>query len=264
MKPILCPIDFSDVSNNALRYASKLAQDMNCPILVVHVLHVPAVDMYSPANVLTSMMDAQKESALFRIEAILKEFSAEFSCSYSKQVEFGFAADVIAEIARKNELRMICMGTHGENKGLNRFLGSVSYETVKRADCAVMVVPDALEYQPIKVVVLGHESGLDLDYEISEIHHCLDPLHLDLSVLTIVPDPHSDYEFKLVNDKGGTKEIQIQHHSIEDAIYRYVIATEAEMLVLKRQHRGFIENLLHKSTIKQVMGNANIPVLIIN
>ena len=31
-----------------------------------------------------------------------------------------------------------------------------------------------------------------------------------------------------------------------------------------RQERGFIENLLHRSTIKQVLGHVLIPVLVIN
>ena len=31
--------------------------------MVLHVLHVPTVDMYSPASVLSSVMDAQKAAA---------------------------------------------------------------------------------------------------------------------------------------------------------------------------------------------------------
>jgi len=56
-------------------------------------------------------------------------------------VEFGHAAEVIAETVRSNGIDVVVVGSHGKGLAERVFHGSVSHEVLKDLPCPVLVIP---------------------------------------------------------------------------------------------------------------------------
>lgn len=262
MKPILCPTDFSDCSKNALEYASMLAMRQERKVIVLHVLHVPTVDMYSPASVLSSVMDAQKASAKNKLEALIEALSDSYDCEYEWQVEFGFATDNIAEQANERDAAFICMGTHGMNNAVERMLGSVSYDTVKKVDKPIIVVPETSSLKEIEHITLAFDADEDLDLDEKKINDALKDYVYNTAWVHVNKDQSKD--LSIITEEGSHHRYEIGGEKIVEALADFIELKSSDMLVLKQQQRGFIEDLFHKSIIKEVLKESGVPVMIIN
>ena len=264
MNLIICPTDFSVAANNAVSYASKLAEVIKAKIVLLNVLHVPAVDVYSPANVMNDMMEAQRKGAEVHLNSLIEELSEGHQCDYEYRIEFGFASELICQLAKELNARLVCMGTNGSSMAINRFLGSVSYETVKRSEVPVLVVPANAAFKAWDKIVVTNDkkdSLLDEMIELGELGSYFDS---SMDIITVEKDDDTPYEMEVKNIKGKTRIIEIESDNIARSICRYVDENDIKILALKRHQRGFLENLFHKSTIKQVLGDSNIPALVFN
>ncbi|MDA1184821.1 MAG: universal stress protein [Acidobacteria bacterium] len=143
IKTILVPLDFSEPSVAALRYAKELANVLRASIHLLHVTHDPTTqpwteEAYSPA--LLDLVDAYKAEAQEQLTAALsaserKKYRAELA------VSVGAPFSRIIEYATKNHVDLIVMGTHGRGAIAHAILGSVTERVVRFAPCAVLSVP---------------------------------------------------------------------------------------------------------------------------
>ncbi len=143
LKEILCPIDFSKQSYEALQYAVTLAKQFNASIHVVH-----ALNFYNTNAVLINSWDEQ-----FSIEKIehftndeLKRLCEEHIPSTIKN-QFSVILDdvpstAIADYARDNNIDLIVIGAHELNSLENMIVGSMVDKIKKKAPCHVLAIKD--------------------------------------------------------------------------------------------------------------------------
>lgn len=262
MKPILCPIDFSECADNALHYASALATKLDTPLVVLHVLHVPTVDMYSPASVLSSVMDAQKAAAKNKLEALIERFSEKYSCDYKWQVEFGFATDNIAEQASELNAELVCMGTHGMTNAIEKVLGSVSFDTVKKVTQPVLVVPQEVSLDAIDHVTIAYDEPKQQDFKAEILDEILSSFIYTKAWVHVNKDQKTD--LTIITEEQDHTVYELGGDDVAEALANFVKQYGSKMLVLKQHHRGFIEELFHTSVIKKVLERSKVPVLILN
>jgi nucleotide-binding universal stress UspA family protein len=144
VRTILVPVDFSEGSRRALKYASELAARYEATIDVLHVWDVPT---YLPSDTLiTAGAQAWELTRLVQndAEAALAKFVAEATGSgipiARTRAEPGVASQVIVDAARHDQYDLIVMGTQGRT-GLERvLLGSVAERVVRHAHCPVLTV----------------------------------------------------------------------------------------------------------------------------
>jgi universal stress protein A len=135
---ILCPIDFSPPSRNALRYANEFAKAMNAKITAMHVIQPQpiAADInvpYIPPE--TEMEQAAKDNMAHLIREIVSE-----GVLVEQVLAFGLPSECIIEQAKKGNVDVIILGTHGRS-GISRLLmGSTAESVIRHATCPVLVV----------------------------------------------------------------------------------------------------------------------------
>lgn len=133
IKRILCPVDFSVYGQAANEYASVLAKSTGAEIHYIHSL-LPEVSYGSYAHV---DVEAEASLDLKRLKEI-KPTVEGISAVYA--VEFGPPVEQIVNYAKKHDIDLIVMGTHGRT-GLNRVLmGSVAEGVVRKAECPVLAI----------------------------------------------------------------------------------------------------------------------------
>lgn len=133
IKKILCPVDFSECSEFALKQAVQMAKANNAKLILVHV--APLVGHGGGFGDGLAMQPVYASKPDPRLDQI------ELPGVATDRVHLGgYAGEEIVGYVAENDVDMIVMGTHGYG-GFTRFLmGSVADYVLRRADCPVTVV----------------------------------------------------------------------------------------------------------------------------
>jgi nucleotide-binding universal stress UspA family protein len=141
-RKILCPVDFSLGSQQAMLLAVRLANESEAELVVAHVWYLPplpyTVEPVFPPDTHQAMIDDADRG--------LAAAAAEASRLGAKRVTTrcltGVPWDQIVALLRSDAaFRLVVMGTHGRT-GLDRVLmGSVTEQVIRHAPCPVLAVP---------------------------------------------------------------------------------------------------------------------------
>lgn len=138
---VLCPVDFSSGSREALRFAADLVRDSGASLVLAHVSDpLPwsiRGDVPIGPSVIQSMLDSE-QAELARWQGLAKELGAR---EVAVRFLTGAPWDQIVSFARNDRsIDLIVMGTHGRTGLTHVLLGSVAEKVVRHAPCAVLVV----------------------------------------------------------------------------------------------------------------------------
>ena len=139
VKTIVVPIDFSQPSNNALRYAIRLADQFGAVVRLVHVVE-PAPFLNDLPNVALIRSDTEiAKAAKVKLQAIAQDDIDELIPVYP-EVRIGKPYQEIVAAAKVGDADLIVIATHGYTGLKHAFLGSTAERVVRHAHCPVLVV----------------------------------------------------------------------------------------------------------------------------
>ena len=147
-KEILCPVDFSDCSLQALNYAISMAQEADAHLTVLHVMGNElevTPDAYGAIimNDLESLADfrrRQEEDARKRLTEAVPESVAAY-CSVETMVsKGGTPSREILRVAAEQQSDVIVVGVQGRGAANLMFFGSTTNHVVREATCPVLTV----------------------------------------------------------------------------------------------------------------------------
>lgn len=144
---ILLPVDGSEVSLKAVRFAIGLLQQGLSGSLVVANVQEPAtfyeMVVAPDAEVLQKVSTAAGVDTLESAESLLMEAGV----VYEREIASGDPAHTIVDIAERFACDMIVMGARGTSALRSALLGSVSNEVLHAAQVPVMIVK--LDEEPL-------------------------------------------------------------------------------------------------------------------
>lgn len=152
-KPILVPVDFSVHAETALVCAVELAEKLESPLVILHVVHDPgdAPGYYAVKG---------RGKQMRRMEDVAAEMLEEFFQKMQKKhpglaaleqattmLVVGLPVNRILESAEKIHARMIIMGSQGRTGLAHALLGSKAEQVVRLAPVPVMIVKGGKKQQ---------------------------------------------------------------------------------------------------------------------
>jgi len=138
---ILCPVDFSEPSEAALRVAIAFAQKEGASLHLLHVIEpilIPAdyaMGPISPAE-FEGQLQAQAEKNLLAA----KERAAGAGIQVDMTLRRGKPFHEIALVAGEQHSDLIVIGTHGLSGLSHILMGSTAEKVVRKAPCAVLTI----------------------------------------------------------------------------------------------------------------------------
>jgi nucleotide-binding universal stress UspA family protein len=143
IRNILVPIDFSQMSIQALKTGNRLARRFAASIHLAHVRHSNyAADFVAPAPPIVpfSFMPYEQDGE----ESLVKELNAlarehEVSSAICHVLSGGPPFDEICRLARTIPADLVVMPTHGRTGLKHVFLGSTAERVVQHSPCPVFV-----------------------------------------------------------------------------------------------------------------------------
>ena len=287
IKRILCPVDFSDFSRDALQYAQVFARWYGAKITVLHTyaeqnLLVIAVTMPPPINLDALQQHLDKFTTFVGVTGVPVE----------TLLQKGNPVSQILDVAASLPADLIVMGTHGRG-GFDRLtLGSVAEKVLRKVPCpilTVMVPPDPearagaeLFGRILCAVDFSDMSLTALRYAVSIAMEARAKLSL-VHVIEGPPDPERDmpadempeYLKKMEQDAQARLRTLVPAETRELCQVKEVvrfgksyvkilhIAQEqrADLIVMGAHSANLIDTVLFGSTTNHVVRKAGCPVL---
>jgi len=138
LKRIVAPVDFSERSIRAVRYAALLARRFQSELSLVHVFTPPPMefgDAAGPDSVLSELYRNRAAEVRKDLDAFLVDELATLS---PRRVVFeGDTARHLVDYAHQQTADLIIMGTHGYGPFRQFILGSTTAKVLHDADCPV-------------------------------------------------------------------------------------------------------------------------------
>lgn len=140
IRRILCPTDFSDAANKALKYAEKLALQTGADLYLVHGFDTP-IEMTVIGQ--THPLDVWHREQL---DQLLVE--SPLANRIIRLLHAGPAGEVICWMAQEHNCDMIVMGTHGRGGLMHLIFGSVAEYVLRHARCPVTTIRNRPDNEP--------------------------------------------------------------------------------------------------------------------
>jgi len=143
LQKILCPIDFSENSLEALRYAAHTALKENATVYLIHIVDSRVYDYGGPIYepVMPAMKPVIDQASKDQLrDKLLEKVPKEIKGRVETVVSFGVPFVEIIKAARDYDIDLIIMGTHGRRGISHMLIGSVAEKVVRKAPCPVLTV----------------------------------------------------------------------------------------------------------------------------
>ena len=253
-KEILVPIDFSECSKNALINAIEMARQWGFKLHLVHSYLMPAEALVGAevGNPYGTDTDHSRD-VNYNFKKLIKELPELKSVEYVKSLKLGRLSSVINDLAEKNDIELVVMGTHGARGMKELVMGSNTYNVIKNIQLPVMIFPeksgvlkikrcaflsgfenleDPMAFQPFRDLVKRTNAEIDLIHFIKKDSLRVELVRTNKLILHIGDIRHSVHVSR--------------DAALESDIHDYVLLYDIDLLVMMPKKHHFFEFLYGK------------------
>ena len=141
-KRILCPVDFSESSLHALKYAISMADEADGQLTILHVvaheLEQTADLEFATGMTLGDFLKEREETFRRRLQEVVA--TASESCSVDSSITHGKPWREILRVAAERQSDLIVMGVQGRGAVDLLLFGSTTQHVVREASCPVLTL----------------------------------------------------------------------------------------------------------------------------
>jgi universal stress protein A len=140
IRSILCPVDFSEESRHALRWAAAVARRTTARVTVLNAID-PLLAQAATLRLGLDLASGETDPAIREFLAATWSDETSEPLNANVDVRIGDPADVILDTAAIERTDLIVMGTHGLGGVRKWLLGSTTEKVLRRTHASVLAVP---------------------------------------------------------------------------------------------------------------------------
>ena len=291
-RQILCPVDFSESSEAALRYAVGLADSLGAKLTLMHAHEIPVAFFPDLAPMSTFDWSVRlREQATARLDTMIERTCSPKKVSGIEIVE-GTPHRAINETAGKVAADAIVMGTHGRNAMTRLLMGSVAERVVRTATVPVFTVrPDspktirrilvATDFSDPsrRAMTLARNLRAGCGAEVEVVHVHVDPFvafrEMPRESLWATEQQFEAYlvglESMLKKEVEKVFETDSPHVTVRverglaaDKVLSYATDCESDLLCVGTTGKAAIERALMGSVAQRLLRTSTIPMLTVH
>lgn len=275
MKKIFVATDFSDASENAVKYAATMAAQFGASLHLVHVYESPLFyTAEMPYSAIESAEDMAKTESEKKMDSMVQSLEAIYpELSVTPIIHRGISADTITEEAHAGGADLLVAGSTGAGVIERTLIGSTTTALINKSKCMVLIVPEKAKFKGVNTLVYA----TDLNVKNIESANLLLPMatgmNAELVFLFVDNKLHSDSE--KISDEMAEK---IKAHviypktsgyvctdpNVMDGISIFINKMKADMVAMVTHHRSFPRMLWDKSLTTKFSYHPEIPLLVIH
>ena len=264
---ILCPVDFSVTSVDAVYYA--LAFSSRYADREIELIHCIFSGLRS--TLFPSYTDFVKEKAEADLDRLIEEIKRDHSnFKLTKKILKGDPIVLLPSYIADHGFQYVVIGTKGLSAAKSNILGSVTEELFENTDCPIIAVPQGYVFHRLKNVVLAIDSEvISSDKVVRPFLDMIEPDQSRLKLLHVRQEGDTRLEIDL-DLEAYIDGIDYDYYSkytsgsVNKAINDVCLQVDADLLCLIHRDRGWMLQVFHRSQVREELLHLGIPVLVLH
>ena len=260
MTTVIVPVDFSDTSLHAARYAAQLlVGHYGVTMLLYHSYTKP-----SEAEASEKDLNALKET-LMKLHIVKIEILAH------QEDDF---VDGLERAARHRRADLVIMGITGRSALAQVFFGSNTLKMAERKVCPVLIVPESAPFTQIENVMLTSDFKNTLNSTPSApIKDFLSVFNPQLHIVNVDKDHYISLTENYEKEKQELKQMFAEYKpefyfmrlfDVDEALNLFAEKMSIDLIIVVQKNHSFIEKLLKGSRTKALTYHSKVPILVMH
>jgi nucleotide-binding universal stress UspA family protein len=274
MKTIVAPVNFTDSSDNAARYAADMALAMEAELHLIHFVEIPVSTGEMPMN--PYVLEGLQASGTEGLNQLWDELviRTKGKVTIYTNMETGNVEHRLEEFCAAKKPFIVVMGSSGPS--LERMLrGSNLSVAIRRLHYPLIVVPDNVVFHQIKKVVVAcdlEDIAAGVPVSVAFLKQFQDIFGASFDVINIATGTQdhlkeAEAAFMFNSWKDRLQELYPEIHfvrgdNVEEGINSYLGQHPADLILVFPKKHGLFE--FHKSHAKKIAHNSRVPVMSIH
>lgn len=260
MTTVIVPVDFSETSLHAARYAAQLlVGQYGVTLLLYHSYAKPAEGEKSQ-----KLLDALKAD-------LMKNHVVKIETLNHQEPEF---VEGLEKAVRHRKADLVIMGIRGRSALAQVFFGSDTLKVVASKVCPVLIVPENAVFAPIKNVMLTSDFKDTFNTTPSApIKDFLGRFLPKLFVVNVDKDHYISLEADYEKEKQQLKEMFSEYNpefyfmrlfDVEEAINMFAADKDINLIIAVQRNKSLMERLFTRSRTESLTYQSRVPILVIH
>jgi nucleotide-binding universal stress UspA family protein len=281
---LLVPVDYSECSRFACRFAIKIACKLGAEIKLFHTYYSPAFDLIELAGAVQTQSQLREEVTI-NLEESEKETMESFlkglrdyviecgiqAVRLSYEISPGVPEDEILRFSESYLPDLVIMGTRGKGTGVGSIMGSVTASVINRIAFPILAIPEKYTFVGEKNVknllyvtdfdesdFVTLKSLMNLTDRLTEIH-CV---HIGNDPKSDKVDGRADGIFQKSYGKTQVTYYFISQKNLLNDLDQLIREKSINILSLTAHRQSIVDKLFKPNITKKLFYHTSIPLLV--
>lgn len=270
-KHILVPIDFSECSKNALRFAIDLAKKFDSKIHMVNAVHIhsPNGDLIG-GRLMEAVLNDYESQVKQSFEELEREIIELKDVPHEADRFLSYLIDAIYSECETKNIDLIVMGTRSSHDKMEHLLGSRTSDVIDSASVPVLVIPENWKKTTFEKIGFAFESeeikNLNRIRMLNSMAKAYQANVLGFTIKNSADDitvqDQKIYKEIVSNfDEGIASVRTVESDSVLHGIEEFIDNQNLDMLSIIPKKQGFFDRIFKTSIAKNIVLDCKIPVL---
>jgi nucleotide-binding universal stress UspA family protein len=256
MNTVIVPVDFSDTSLNAARYAVQLLTGHYGVNMILHHMYEKPAQAAEAHDKLEKLKQGLMDMGIVKIQTLAEEGS-----------DFIIELD---KLARHQQADMIIMGITGRSTLGQSFIGSNTLKMVQRKVCPVLIVPPDASYKDVKNVLLTSDfKNVTASTPSVPNKKVLKTFRPNLHIINVDSEHYVALTEEYQAERQKLKEMFSDFnpefyflglYDIDEAINQFAQDKDVDLIIVIHKEHSLLSKLFIKSHTKKLAYHSSIPV----
>ncbi|MEO7923782.1 MAG: universal stress protein [Chitinophagaceae bacterium] len=257
MQTVIVPVDFSETSLNAARYATQLLTGHYGVNMILHHVYDKASHAAEALKNLEDLSVSLRENGVVKTE-LLAEEGADFITELEK-------------LARHRAADLIIMGITGRSAIGQTFIGSNTLKMVGEKVCPILIVPPDSQFREVKNVLLTSDFKNVISSTPSiPIKKILKTFRPSLHIMNVDSEHYvaltEAYQAERAKLKDMFSEFNPEFYflglqDVDEAISQFSKDKNVDLIIMVHKEQTLFSKLFIKSHTKNQIYHSSIPIL---
>lgn len=257
MNTVIVPVDFSETSLNAARYAVKLLTGHYGVNIILHNVYEKPSQAAETLDKLEKLKAELMDIGIVKI-TLLGEEGSDFITELEK-------------LARHQQADLIIMGITGRSAIGQTLIGSNTLKMVQRKVCPILIIPPDASYREVKNVLLTSDfKNVVSSTPSMPIKKILKAFRPSLHVINVDSNHYvaltAEYQEQRAQLTEMFKEFNPEFYflglyDVDEAINQFAQDKNVDFIIVIHKEHSLLSKLFIKSHTKRLAYHSSVPVL---
>lgn len=260
MRDIIIPVDFSETSLNAARYAAAMLSGKENTRVILYTMFKAEDEAAISEQYLQSLKAELEQKGVLSIETV-KELGADL-------------IDNLGRLAYQKTAELIIMGITEKEEWRQLFTSSNTVKMAEENVCPVMIIPQTAKYNGITNVSLASDfKEVDASTPVLAIKTVLEIFNANLHIVNIDNEHYVALTDEYLAERAKMQKMFAEFNpefyfiginDFYEAIEQFSKDKNIDLLVIIPKNHSFMNSLFTSSHTKKLAFNTSVPLLAVH